>query len=58
LGTLLKVQIVRDFGTFMTKGKIIYIDERIGMGVTFIDPPSDQLKVLDFWLAEFSAASP
>ena len=57
LGTLLRVQIVRDSGTFITKGKIIYIHERIGMGVVFIDPPPDQLKVLDVWLVEFSAAS-
>ena len=57
VGTLFKMQIVRDSGTFTTKGKIIYVHERIGMGVEFIDPPPDQLKVLDFWLTEFSAAS-
>jgi hypothetical protein len=57
VGTLLNMQILRDSGTFMTKGKIIYVHERIGMGVAFIDPPPDQLKILDSWLAEFLAAS-
>ena len=57
VGTLLKMQIFRDSGTFMTKGKTIYVHERIGMGVAFIDPPPDQLKILDVWLAEFSATS-
>jgi hypothetical protein len=57
VGTQLKVQIVRDSGTFMARGKIIYVHEQMGMGVAFVDPPSDQLKVLDLWLAELSAAS-
>jgi len=57
VGTQLKMQILRDSGTFATNAKTIYVHERIGMGVVFIDPPPDQLKVLDAWLAEFSAAS-
>ncbi len=57
VGTLLKVRIVRDSGTFATTGKAIYVHERIGMGVVFVDPPPDQLKILDVWLAEFSGVS-
>jgi hypothetical protein len=57
VGTLLKIRIVRDSGTFATKGKAIYVHERIGMGVVFVEPPPDQLKILDAWLAEFSGAS-
>lgn len=56
VGTVLKVQIFRGSSTFSTTGKIIYIHQHIGMGVTFIDPPSDQLKILDSWLTELSAA--
>ena len=51
-GTLLNVRIICDKGTFVTKGKIIYVDERIGMGVAFLDPPTDQLEILDSWLVE------
>ena len=57
VGSLRDMHIVRGSGSFMTKGKIIYVHPGIGMGVAFIDPPRDQLKVLDFWLAEFAAAS-
>ncbi len=52
VGTLLKLQILRDQGTFEAQGKIIYVHEGFGMGVFFIDPPEDQLKILDTWLAE------
>ncbi len=55
-GTLLKVQITCDRGSFSTKGKIIYVHPGIGMGVAFLDPQEDQLKVLDFWLAALAAA--
>ena len=57
VGTLRKMQIIRDSGTFIAKGKVIYVHERIGMGVAFVDPPPDQLKVLDSWLAECAADS-
>ena len=36
----------------MTKGKIIYAHERMGMGVAFLGPLPDQLQILDSWLAE------
>jgi hypothetical protein len=55
VGTMLKVQILRDAGTFTSRGKIIYAHEQIGMGITFIDTPSEQLKILDSWLTELSA---
>ena len=55
VGTVLKVQVFRDAGTFTTKGEIIYVHAQIGMGIAFIDPPSDQLKTLDSWLSELSA---
>lgn len=52
VGTPLNVQILRDQGTFTTKGKIIYVHETFGMGVVFLDTAPDQLKILDSWLAE------
>jgi hypothetical protein len=52
VGTLLNVLISRDQGIFVTRGKIIYVHEQMGMGVLFVDPSNDQLKILDSWLAE------
>jgi PilZ domain len=52
VGTLLDLRISREHGTFVTKGKTIYVQERIGMGVVFLDPPEDQLQILDSWLAD------
>jgi hypothetical protein len=57
VGTSLNVRILRDEGAFETKGKIIYVHERIGMGVVFLDPPKEQLQILDSWLAEFPSAA-
>ena len=52
VGTLLKVVISRDEGSFATNGKVIYARDERGMGVSFVDPPADQLKVLDNWRAK------
>jgi hypothetical protein len=55
VGTPLNVLISHDQGTFVTKGKIIYVHETFGMGVLFVDPSHDQLRILDSWLAEIPA---
>ena len=54
-GTGLDVRISRDQGVFETKAKIVYVQEGMGMGVTFVNPAPEQLKVLDTWLAEISS---
>jgi len=56
VGTSLKVIIVRDQRTFVAKANIIHVQEQMGMGMTFLDPPEDQLKILDSWLAELPSA--
>jgi hypothetical protein len=56
-GTLLNVQISCDQGTLVVRGKIIYVQEGIGMGVVFLDPPKDQLEILDSWLAKLPPAA-
>lgn len=53
-GTLINLRITRDRGSFVTPGKIIYVQEGMGMGVAYMNSPADQLKILDSWLAEFS----
>lgn len=54
-GTLIRLRISRDQGTFTTPGRIIYVQEGMGMGVVFVDPAADQLKILDSWLVELNS---
>jgi len=54
-GTWLDVRISRDQGVFETKGKIVYVQHGMGMGVTFVNPAPEQLQLLDTWLAEISS---
>jgi hypothetical protein len=55
IGTIIQLKIVRDQGSFNTRGKIIYVQEGMGMGVAFADVEEGQLKVLDSWLLEIAA---
>jgi hypothetical protein len=48
----LKLVISRDGETFITNGRVIYVHERIGMGIVFVDSAEDQLEVLTSWLAD------
>src|ERR1700744_1580028 len=54
-GTLIQLKVLRDRGTFSTKGKIIYAQECMGMGVAFLEIADGELKTLDAWLAELAA---
>ena len=51
LNSPLKLVISCDDETFITNGKVIYVHERIGMGIVFVDTPEDQLSILYSWLA-------
>jgi hypothetical protein len=51
VGTPLNLVISRDHRSFATKARVIYVHEGSGMGVLFVGPTSDQLQVLDWWLA-------
>jgi PilZ domain len=55
-GTAIQVRISRDQGVFASNAKIIYTQDGMGMGVAFVDPPADQLKILDLWLAELQSS--
>jgi hypothetical protein len=55
VGTLIRLRVSRDQGAFSSPGKIIYLQEGMGMGVAFIDPPADQLKILESWLADLAS---
>ena len=54
-GTMLDVRISRDQGVLESKGKIVYVQDGMGMGVTFVDLAPDQLILLDSWLAEIAS---
>ena len=53
-GSIVQLRVTRDQGSFATMARIIYVQEGIGMGLAFIDPPEDQLRILDSWLAELT----
>jgi len=53
--TPVNIRISRDRGTFNSPGKIIYVQETMGMGLAFVGTPDDQLKILDSWLAEIAS---
>jgi hypothetical protein len=53
-GTIIQLRVSRDQGTFLTAGRVIYVQEGMGMGVAFVDPAPDQLEILNAWLSEFS----
>lgn len=54
-GTPIELRVSRDKGVFATRGRIIYVQPSMGMGVAFIDIPDDQLKTLDGWLKELAS---
>ena len=57
VGTSLKVIISHDQRTFVAKANIIHVQEQLGMGVAFLDPAEDQLRILGGWLNELPSAS-
>jgi hypothetical protein len=52
VGTPLSLVISRDQATFATGGKVIYVRGGSGMGVAFLDPSPEKLRILDAWLAD------
>ena len=54
-GTNMNMRITCDQGSFETKSRIVYVHEGMGMGVTFVEPAADQLKILDDWLSQLSS---
>jgi PilZ domain len=46
------VRIVRDQGSFETKAKVVYSDEKFGMGLAFSGLTPQQRAVLEGWLVE------
>jgi hypothetical protein len=55
--TPIRVRIITDRGAFECAGKIVYVQENVGMGVGFVDPAKDQQEILTSWLEELSGGS-
>jgi hypothetical protein len=54
-GTAIQLSISRDRGAFACAGKIIYVQDGMGMGVAFDEMTGSQLKTLDSWLSELTS---
>jgi len=54
-GTRVNIRILRDQGTFVATGKVIYVQQGMGMGVAFLDVAEEQKNLLISWLAELTA---
>lgn len=52
--TRIRLRISRDRGNFVATGKIIYVQEGMGMGVLFLEIADDQLEILDSWIVELN----
>jgi hypothetical protein len=52
VGTIVNLRIMRDRGTFEAKGKVVYCDSTMGMGIAFTEITPEQRSVLEDWLAE------
>jgi hypothetical protein len=56
-GTAIRVRITTDEGSFECGGTVIYVQDQVGMGVGFVEPPKEQKEVLDSWLAKASGGA-
>lgn len=50
--TIVEVHVSRDQGKFMSRGRVIYAQDGMGMGIAFLEMPDDQSKILNGWLEE------
>ncbi len=50
-GTLVRVRIVRDDGSFESSAKVVYILPGFGMGLAFTDVTHEQRLMLEKWIA-------
>jgi len=55
-GSELHLSITKDTGVFETNARVVYNHPGMGLGILFVDTPSDQKKVLERWIEELQAA--
>ena len=54
-GTSVHIRVIRDKGIFESDGKIVYVQDRMGMGIAFTDVSAEQQQILDSWVEELKA---
>lgn len=52
--TMVEVHVTRDQGAFTSPGRIIYVQEGMGIGIEFLATPHHECQTLDSWLAELA----
>ncbi|MDP9337429.1 MAG: PilZ domain-containing protein [Acidobacteriota bacterium] len=52
VGTPVRVKISADAAEFQSKARIVYAHPNLGVGVGFLDPEPQYLKVLQGWISE------
>ena len=56
VGTIVEVRVSRDQGKFLSRGRIVYAQEGMGMGVAFQETTPEQQQILDSWIEEMKSA--
>jgi len=55
VGTIVEVQVSRDQGKFFSRGRIVYAQDGMGMGVAFQETAPEQKRILDTWIEELKS---
>ena len=55
VSTVVEVRVSRDQGSFFSRGRIIYAQEGMGMGIAFQEMTPDQQRILDAWIEGLSS---
>ena len=55
VGTIVEVQVSRDQGNFFSRGRIVYAQDGMGMGVAFQETAPEQQRILDSWIQELTS---
>jgi len=52
VSTVVEVRVSRDQGHFFSRGRIIYAQDGMGMGIAFQEMAAEQQQILDAWIQE------
>jgi len=56
VGTIVETRVARDQGNFFSRGRIVYAQEGMGMGIAFQETTPEQQQILDSWIEELRSA--
>jgi PilZ domain len=55
-GTVIKIEIVHKTESFIAKGRVVYSQPNMGMGISFLDIENDKQAILNRWVEELKAS--